>query len=243
MRPLVLAHRGASSYAPENTLPAFELALEMGADGIETDIRATGDEKLVLLHDERLDRTTDGAGTVASQRWDQVAELDAGSWFSLDYEGTRVPLLSDFLETYAGRTRLALEVKGRRIEPLVQAIIAPYVSDNLTVTSFQFGTILLLKRAMPTLRLGWLVRAFGSLEIELAAKEGLAQICPKAEGLSAPLVQLAHDMGLEVRAWAVNDQELMELAVQAGVDGMTINFPDKLVHYLDGLEDHQSQSA
>src|SRR3954452_18398025 len=90
-QPLVLGHRGASAYAPENTFAAFDLAVEMGADGIETDVRATRDGVLVLLHDETVDRTTDGTGVVAELNRAQVDALDAGSWFGVAYAGERVP--------------------------------------------------------------------------------------------------------------------------------------------------------
>jgi len=94
-RPLVIAHRGESATAPEQTLVAFELAAELGADMIEADVRRTPDGRLVLLHDALLDRTTDGRGPLSALSFDELRQLDAGSWFSPRFAGERIPLLDE----------------------------------------------------------------------------------------------------------------------------------------------------
>src|SRR5690348_10584821 len=99
----ILAHRGASGYAPENTHAAFELACQMRADAIETDFRLTRDGVLVLVHDERVDRTTDGSGSVSELTWEQLARLDAGAKFRPDFAGERIPRVDEFLDRYVGR--------------------------------------------------------------------------------------------------------------------------------------------
>lgn len=101
---LVFAHRGASGYAPENTLAAFDLARRMGATGIETDVRLSRDGLLVLAHDERVDRTTDGTGRVADLTWDELARLDAGGWFDPRFAGERIVQPAPFLDRYLGAT-------------------------------------------------------------------------------------------------------------------------------------------
>ena len=101
-RPYVLAHRGASGYAPENTFAAFDRAIEMGAPGAETDVRATADGVLVLLHDRTLDRTTDGHGPVAELELAGVQALDAGSWLDPRFAGERIPTADAFLARYGG---------------------------------------------------------------------------------------------------------------------------------------------
>ena len=103
---LILAHRGASGYAPENTLAAFDLARRMGANGIETDVQLSRDGVMVLVHDERVDRTTDGSGRVADLTWEQLARLDAGSWFAPAFAGQRIMQLAPFLDRYLGATVL-----------------------------------------------------------------------------------------------------------------------------------------
>jgi glycerophosphoryl diester phosphodiesterase len=99
---LVNAHRGASGYAPENTFAAFDLARQVGADGVETDVRLTRDGALVLLHDATLDRTTDGSGPIGRRAWAEVERLDAGRWFGPEFAGQRVPRLDAFLDRYLG---------------------------------------------------------------------------------------------------------------------------------------------
>ena len=229
----VIAHRGASSYAPENTVPAFDLAIQMGADGLETDIRATSDGVLVLLHDAEVGRTTDGQGPVADLSWEQVSQLDAGSWFAPRFAGARIMTLDEFLERYGGRLSLALEVKAPDIEPLVvQALRGRAWLHQVTVTSFSWQTCWEAHRLMPELRVGWLMRDLDADAIQRAEEAGLAQICPPAEGLTSQWVAQAHARGLEVRAWGVRDEALMRGAVEAGVKGMTVNFPDKLLAHL-----------
>src|SRR5438045_7294678 len=109
-RPYVLAHRGASGYAPENTFAAFDRAIEMGAPGAETDVRATADGVLVLLHDRMLDRTTNGRGPVTEMAFAELQRLDAGSWMDPRFAGERVPTAEAFLRRYGGRLALTVEV-------------------------------------------------------------------------------------------------------------------------------------
>ena len=229
----VIAHRGASSYAPENTIPAFDLALEMGADGLETDIRATKDGVLLLLHDQTLDRTTDGRGPVSEQTWGEVRQLDAGAWFAAAFAGTRIPTLDEFLARYGGRVALALEIKGAGIEAAVARILAPYdLVASVTVTSFSWDALVTLKRLQPSLRVGWLTRRFDAEAMDQVLGIGGAQICPPASQITPELVALAKAKRLEVRACGVSDEAAMRRVVEAGADGMTVNFPDKLIAYL-----------
>ena len=229
----VIAHRGASSYAPENTIPAFDLALDMGADGLETDIRATADGVLLLLHDGDVDRTTDGRGAIADLDWPTVQGLDAGIRFGVEFAGTRILPLEAFLDRYGHRTLLALEIKAAGIEAqVVEALRGRRLGDSVTITSFDWDTCLGVTRLEPTLRVGWLTRAFDDGLVDKTQAAEFTQICPPARDVTLELVAFAHARGLEVRAWGVGDEELMIRAVDAGVDGMTVNFPDKLLTYL-----------
>src|SRR5829696_1787768 len=115
-RPYMLAHRGASAYAPENTVAAFDRAIALRTDGIETDVRASSDGVLVLLHDERVDRTTDGEGRVHELSFEALARLDAGAPFSPRFAGERIPTAEAFLERYGGRLPICLEVKQVGVE-------------------------------------------------------------------------------------------------------------------------------
>src|SRR6266700_421843 len=112
----VIGHRGAAGLAPENTFAGFDLALEIGVDGIETDVQKTKDGKLVLFHDDLLDRTTNGTGVLQEMSWQELQRLDAGSWFDSKYAGERIPLLIEALERYGTRTCFDLEIKQIGIE-------------------------------------------------------------------------------------------------------------------------------
>src|SRR5579859_5877640 len=109
---IVIAHRGASAYAPENTEVAFDQGVALGADALETDVRATRDGVLVLLHDANVDRTTSGNGPVAELTWQEVQQLDAGAWKAARYAGQRVPRLDWFLDRYGAICPLYLEIKA-----------------------------------------------------------------------------------------------------------------------------------
>ena len=229
----VIAHRGASSYAPENTFPAFDLALEMGADGLETDIQSTRDGVLVLIHDRSVDRTTDGTGPVKELDWPRLGEMEAGAWFAPRFAGTRIPTFDAFLARYAGRTGLALEIKAPGTEAKVVDALRPYdLGDRLTILSFDWTSVVAVRGLAPALRVGWLTRAFDPESIECVRAAGMAQICPNASAVTPELVALAHQRGLQVRSWGVADEALMARAVEAGVDGTSINFPDVLLAYL-----------
>jgi len=229
----VIAHRGASAYAPENTVPAFDLALAMGADALETDIRTTRDGVLVLLHDHRVERTTNGHGDIAALTWAEVQSLDAGSWFAPEFAGARVPSLANFLARYAALLPLALEIKADGIEcAVIAALAAVREAHEITITSFSFATLAAIKKLQPTRRIGWLTRRFDEEAIARVRAIGGEQICPPADQTTAARVALAKERGLEVRAWGVRDEAAMIGVVEAGADGMTVNFPDKLIAYL-----------
>ena len=212
------AHRGASEYAAQNTFAAFYLGLACGADGIETDIRRTSDGRLVLFHDKLLEGTTDGVGTVSEHTWEELSRLTVRGKLADD----KIVLLEDFLERFAWRgLELALELKQGGTAAEVAALVHKYGIEATTViTSFSFERLEEMKKASPELRLGWLVK-----DMEPETVKAAALLTPEA-------VSELKAMGLSVRAWGVSDVSLMKSCADAGVDGMTVNFPDKLTEYL-----------
>ncbi len=242
-RPYMLAHRGASAYAPENTFAAFDRAIALKADGIETDVRASKDGELVLVHDARVDRTTDGEGAVADLTLAELQALDAGAWFNPRYAGERIVTAEAFLERYGGRLPLCIEVK----QPGVEAQLVELVRKRSLLfgkptadvgsreqlalppvgfTSFSFDACLAVKKASDDAYVGFLTRELTEDSIKRVAETGLEQICPPAETCTSDLVLAARDRGLSVRAWGVGDHEVLRQAVKAGVDGLTCNWPD-----------------
>ncbi|MDF2958362.1 MAG: hypothetical protein K0S39_97 [Paenibacillus sp.] len=234
-----LAHRGASEYAPENTLAAFYKGIEMGANGIETDLKITKDGVVILFHDNELNRTTDGTGLPSDYTWEELQQLDAGGWYSSRYTGERLVSLEQFLHFFGRKSLLfALELKDKFIEEQALYFIEKYdVRGQVTVTSFSYDNLRAVRAKDATIKMGHLVRHLDLSSIGQVKEINGQQICPAAEFVTAEGVALAKAHGLEVRAWGAFSEELMHKALLCGVDGMTINFPDKLSKALTSQED------
>jgi len=232
---LVIAHRGASSSAPENTLAAFDLALEMGARHLELDVELTRDGHVVVIHDDTVDRTTDGSGPVTAQTLDALRRLDAGRWFGAAFAGERIPTYEDVLVRYQGRAHLHTEIKGRAPElsrRTVDLIRRHGMESDVTLTSFRRVRLEEVRAHAPELPTGWLVPDVSETTMAEARRLGLVQLCPRGPSVTRELVQRLHAEGFVVRAWGVGTEELMRQIVEAGADGMTVNFPDKLIAWL-----------
>jgi len=231
---LVIAHRGASSSAPENTRAAFDRALALGARHIELDVHATADGHVVVIHDAVVDRTTDGTGAVSSYTLAGLKSLDAGSWFGAAFAGECIPTLEEVLARYGGRAHLHIEIKGNAPDltrRTVELIRRHKAERDVTITSFAPAR---LEEVGPGLDvpLGWLVPEATEAVIAKAAALGVDQLCPKASTVTGTLVSRLHGVGFLVRAWGVGTEQLMEQVVHAGADGMTVNFPERLIAYL-----------
>ncbi|MFO7698573.1 MAG: glycerophosphodiester phosphodiesterase family protein [Anaerolineae bacterium] len=229
---MAIAHRGASSYAPENTFAAYDLALQMGARHIELDVHLTTDGHVVVIHDDLLDRTTDGTGPVAAHSLAELRLLDAGSRFGAAYSGARIPTLSEVLACYGGRVHLHIEIKGTTpgLVPATVALVRQYgMASSVTITSFHLSALEETRRVAPDLPTGWLVGVVNDAIVADTLRLGLTQLCPRADLVTPALVDDLHARGLVVRAWGVSDEQLMAAAIEAGVDGMTVNFPDVLL--------------
>ena len=124
-RPLIVARRGARAHAPENTLPAFELAIEQGADAIEMDVQFTSDGELITMQGIDVDEVSDGTGRIRSFQLGEIKELDVGSWFAPEFAGTRVPTLNEVLDALAGRVKLVLELKTFSRKQLIELLAVP----------------------------------------------------------------------------------------------------------------------
>jgi glycerophosphoryl diester phosphodiesterase len=232
---MVIAHRGASSYAPENTLAAFDLALELGARHIELDVTFSSDGHVAVIHDDDIDRTTNGSGPVMSHSLAALRGFNAGSWFGSPFAGQRIPTFNEVLKRYKGRAHLHTEIKGR--SPKLAQRTADLIRENgmagdVTITSFQRIRLEEMRAYAPELPAGWLVTEASDAVIAQARALGLVQICPQADSVTPELVSRLHAEGFLVRAWGVTTETLMRQVVQAKADGMTVNFPDKLIAHL-----------
>lgn len=226
------AHRGASAYAPENTMSAFRLGVELGANGIETDIRKTRDGVAVLVHDAGLLRLAGVDKAVADLTYDELAGIQIKS--PAGGPSDRIPTLEEFLSFVKGTTAvIALEIKADGLEKtVISALEAHDLADRCVVTSFELEYIERVKALDPTQKIGLLTDDVNDGTVAALKRIGAFQICPKACLLTPELVRALHEEGFSVRAWGVKDEETMKNAVRCGVDGMTVNFPDRLREFL-----------
>jgi glycerophosphoryl diester phosphodiesterase len=222
-----IAHRGASGYAPENTRAAFDRAIAMRAAAIETDVQLTADGHLVLLHDGTVDRTSNGHGPVADYTLDELRALDLGGWYAPEFAGQRVLTVAEFLDDYAARIDLCLEIKDpRATAPLVALLATRQILDRVQVTSFYWTALMDARARNPDLSLGFLTPTFEDDIVERSIRRGFPQICPHVDRLTARRVARAHERGLNVRAWGVTRRDQAERLFETGADGATCNWPD-----------------
>jgi glycerophosphoryl diester phosphodiesterase len=223
------AHRGASSYAPENTLRSFYMGLEMGADGIETDVHLSADGVPVLFHDHTLDRVTDCTGAVEDFTAAQLGQVQV---FCPDFPERRdtICTLEEFLRHFGWRDlTFAIELKGAGAEEKTLALLEQYgMREKTIVTSFVREYLEKAMAIAPDWRYGWLAEDFTEDDVAECAVMGLYQLCPRARNLTEDKVRGWKAAGFSVRAWGVADTELMRHALRCGTDGQTVNFPDKL---------------
>lgn len=239
------AHRGASTYAPENTLAAFYMAIEMGADGIETDIQRTRDGVLVLHHDDKLARVAGAKGGIRDYTYRQLLEMDMGSFLGEKYVGEKIVTLEEFLIHFGAKPlEVALEIKHPGIEAEAIQMAHLYTQRHRIIfTSFCWESVMALRHADASIRLGYLTGAIDEAALAKLLPLHIQQICPRADLLDEAGMKLARLHGVQVRAWGVRSEELMHHALRMGVDGMTVNFPDKLTAALRRLQSvpaHQS---
>ena len=224
------AHRGASSYAPENTMSSFHLGVELGANGIETDVQRTKDGVLVLFHDDTLMRVTGQPGSVKDYTYDQLQT------FSVTVHGKsdRIPTLEEFLQAF-GHLDLtfAIELKQPFTEADTVAMLEKYnMREKTVITSFRLECLMRARACTPDYRMGYLTDDINPLTEPVMEAIGIREICPEASLVTPELVADFHSKGYSVRAWGVRDEALMKAVYDAGADGMTVNFPDKLTAYM-----------
>ncbi|MBI4409038.1 MAG: glycerophosphodiester phosphodiesterase [Gemmatimonadetes bacterium] len=227
---LVAAHRGYSAVAPENTLPAFAAALEAGARALEFDVQVSADGVPIVIHDDTVDRTTDGRGRVRSKKFTELRKLDAGSWLSSDFAGTRIPKLDEALEAVrADLDALYLELKGYRSQTDLAAILASLdeyrIKDRTVVVSFDWKALAWLREIAPAMPIGYLVERAERLgeAVLRAAAEGNAEVgCDYRILLRSPAsVLAARREGVEIGAYTVNGAGAARELAQLGVTRIT----------------------
>lgn len=258
-RPSVIAHGGAQGHAPPNTVEAFALALEMGADTLEMDAQITADDAVVLHHDGTVDRQTDGAGAIADLPLARIRELDAGYRFvGEDGEdwtgrGTRIPTLDEVLATFPG-THMVIELKldggPGVIKAVARRIEEADAADRVMVASFDLGYLRRFRERLPGVATNMPedeTRAFYIRHLVGAHRwrtppAGFFQVPEHHEGrhlVTPRFVAAAHRLGVDVHVWTVNEDEDMRRLIDIGVDGIITDYPDRLVALLEELPDRE----
>ena len=229
MRPFInYAHRGASEYAPENTVLSFMLGVKMGANGIETDVQKTKDGVLVLFHDDTLERVMGQVGSVKDYTYAELKKF----WVSGKGLFDKIVKFDDFLRQFGG-LKLAIELKVEGVyKDVVDTINSFGIKDNVVLTSFIYDEVKRAKEYAPDFKVGYLTWDYSDKVIDNLLRDGFYEICPIADNIEKSDVDKWHSLGFNVRAWGVKNEELMRHAYDIGVDGMTVNFPDKLVDYI-----------
>jgi glycerophosphoryl diester phosphodiesterase len=233
---LVSCHRGANRYCPENTLPAFAKAGSLGVDYIEFDVRATRDGKYFLLHDGRLNRTTDGSGPIVDSTSDQVSKLYAGGWFGLPYATAPVPTLDAFLASIPPRMQLYFDAKAIPAQVLSDAIEQYHFAERTIV--YQSAEFLLqLKAINPKIRALSPLRKLEDIDV-LAAKLQPYAVDAEWELLSKNMIDHCHSRGIKVFSDALGPNEIVEKYRQAidwGIDLIQTDHPLRVFRAMEAL--------
>jgi glycerophosphoryl diester phosphodiesterase len=233
IRPLTIAHRGASAHAPENTLPAFRLAIRAGVPMIEFDVHQTKDRELVVVHDASLQRTTGVRAAVETWRRCDVVALDAGAWFSSAYRGVRIPTLREALRALGPRVAANIEIKtgSRRLHPGIERRLLSTLrqlgwNHRALVSSFHVRYLERLRQLDRSIAIGVLVHPW-SLVTALARAARLAafSIHPPARVVTRDLIRQIHAAGYRVLPYTVDRQRDKKALLRLGVDGFFTNRP------------------
>ena len=219
---LRVGHRGAAGHAPENTLAAIRKGISLGADFIEVDVQRTRDGRLVVMHDERVDRTTNGSGPVSSLTWDELQLLDAGN-------GERVPSLEAVLAATSGHAGLMLEAKAAGTGPAIHhAVQSSAFSGPIIYASFLHAEILAIRKIDPLATTMALIEFVPTADAAFAHDAGANMAGLPFEFATAGFIATLHAAGIEVFVYTVNEPRLIQHAIDLGVDGIISDYPDRI---------------
>lgn len=238
--PLIVAHRGYSAKYPENTLAAFRAAVDAGAHMIELDVCLSKDRRVVVIHDETVDRTTNGTGGVNTLTWKQLSRLDAGSWFDPRFHQEKVPLLEQVLDAVKGRLRLNIEIKPEAYEAdgpvdaierqVLSLIHREKMDGDILISSFEWQLLEKLRNLDPDIALGLLsdTPADQSL-LHWYRRVGGFSWHPDFRVLTREQVATLHGLGAWVFPYAVNGRIDIDAMLALGVDGLILDDPTQVI--------------
>ncbi|RLL41122.1 glycerophosphodiester phosphodiesterase [Oceanobacillus piezotolerans] len=238
-----VAHRGASGHAPENTMSAFHKGVEMKADYIEIDVQMTKDGELVVIHDTTVDRTTNGTGDVGDLTFEEIRELDAGSWFGEGYAGEKVPTFEEILDTFRGKVGILIELKAPELYPGIEEKVADALTernmerpnnDKIIIQSFNHESMKISKELLPSIPHGVLA----GMSWADVTEEQLAEFAtyadyfnPNMNIVTHELVSNVHEAGMKIFAYTSRTQEQADRLFQLNVDGIVSDFPEHVYYH------------
>ncbi len=244
--PLVIAHRGGSKWAPENTIAAFAKSLDAHADGVELDIHRCKSGELVVIHDETLERTTDGKGFVKDKTLDELKKLSAGRWFDEQFAAEKLPVLDEVLKLANGKMIVNIEIKNSPIEyPGIEDDLAKVLQDykypdKILISSFDHELIRRVHKKMPQYQVAFLDAGIVADVGDYADKIGAKAWNAGFSELRADAVERAHKAGLAVNVWTVDGHKKWNEAVDMKVDGIVTDDPAGLLQF---FEDYNPKHA
>lgn len=225
---LVIGHRGASGYEPENTMRSFFRAIALGCDMVELDVHMTRDGRTLVMHDDTVDRTTNGSGKISEMDLEEIEQLDAGM-------GEKVPLLEEVLSGLSGKCMVNIELKGSGTAVPVSELLEKefgsrrWNRDEILISSFsplELKDFIDIGSGITT---AFLIDRDPWGSEEFANQVGAQALHPNYHYLSKSFVEQCRELGLKVNTWTVNDKEAMETCISMGVDGIITDRPDILV--------------
>ncbi len=239
---MVQAHRGASAYAPENTLPSFELAVKMNADGVENDIHLTTDNRYVVCHDDDIARTSTGKGLISQSDYKTLLQYDFGVKYKPEFEGTKIPLLEQFMETVKDMKVINIELKGpfitsdktKAFKMLYDIIDSFGCIEKSMISSFEHTLIKELKEVSPDLRTALLYGHVmtASETVSFVQKYNADFIHPALSCVNKEIVDECRKNGIGCNIWTVDAPEHIKLAIDMEPTGIITNVPDRVLKAL-----------
>lgn len=224
----IVGHRGAAGLAPENTIASFKKAIECGVDFVELDVRSTRDGFLVVIHDDRVDRTTNGVGHVKDMSLAEIKRLDAGSWFSQDYKGVKIPTLEEALEFLRDKeVGIIVEIKDREIEDMVVRCVENVdVFERVIIASFNFNTLANVRRINDGLPLMAISTSFSADILDKILKLGIRVFALRKDAIDVTVARKCIMRWIPINAWVVNDIHEAKKLLMMGVNIISSDFPN-----------------
>lgn len=245
----IASHRGGGVAAPENTLPAISAALASGFDYVEVDVALTADGHPVLMHDAKVDRTTDGTGRLASLTLAQVRALDAGSWFDAAFAGTRVPTFAEFLDVLAeSRGRAIVELKGAWDAAAVQRVLSEVsargLERSIALASFDARTLALCATESEVVSRLLILKHLPEDVVAAATQAGVRGIVVNRKAVLArpEVVDEIHAAGARVVVYTLNEDAQWDAVTALGVDGIVTDDPSTLSEWQRAVADRQASA-